>query len=683
MAFWKPGTVAPGSTIDRETGNEDALAASSANQYAHLSLTSQRQRLPVYKQRTKLLHLVERYPVLIVVGQTGCGKTTQIPQYLFEAGWAAQGRVIGCTQPRRVAATSVAARVAQEVGSLLGDEVGYTIRFEDLSSPTRTRIKYMTDGMLFREAMLDPLLSKYSVIMIDEAHERSSYTDLLLGLLKKVRKKRPELRLIVSSATIDAQAFLNYFNSNIDGADRTQDDAAIISLEGRMYPVEVAYLDEPVTDYVRAAVKAVLDIHLKMPAGDILIFLTGREEIDRCAEDITEQMYDLPAGASKLLPLPLHAGLTSEQQLFVFEPAPAKTRKVVISTNIAEASITIDNIRYVIDSGFVKLRTFNPSTGMDRLTVTGASLASLNQRAGRAGRTSAGKCFRLFPEPALAKLPKSTPPEICRSDISLFLLQLKALGIDNVLRFDYLTPPPSVMLARALEFLYSLKALDDYGRLTRPLGMRMAEVPVDPMMAKILLDSDEFSCSQEILTIAAMTSVQNVFVTGEGGEGAICEIEKRKFTAEEGDHLTLLNVYNAFTGPGKQSAKWCHSHRLNFRALSRAISIRGQLRKYLQRFDIPIISCGEEESQIRKCLVSGYFKNAAKMQPDGTYQSLRDRASLSVHPSSVMFTRVAPTGYVIFHEVIETTKSFMRDITVVDQDWLKEYSGGYYVAGKS
>ncbi|BEJ09885.1 hypothetical protein CcaverHIS641_0608000 [Cutaneotrichosporon cavernicola] len=621
LQFWKPGTVAPGSSLDRETEAEGALAISSARA-GNLSLEGARQRLPIYKHRSNLLWCIERYAVTIVVGQTGSGKSTQIPQYLHEAGWTAGGRVVGCTQPRRVAATSVATRVAEEVGTVLGDEVGYSIRFEDLSNPERTRIKYLTDGMLFRECMVDPLLSKYSVIMIDEAHERGAYTDLLMGLLKKIMKKRPELRVVVSSATIDAEDFLEYFNTNADGPDKSNDDAIIVSIEGRMFPVEVAYLKEPIVDYVQAAVDTVFNIHLKEPAGDVLVFLTGREEIDNAVQQVADRLQSLPRAAPRILALPLYATLPPEEQDIIFDPPPRDTRKVIFATNIAEASVTIDGIKYVVDTGFVKVERVE---------------------------------------------------QLVRSDVSMYLLQLKALGIDNLAKFDFMSPPPSDMMVRSLEFLYSLKALDEEGRLTRPLGERMAELPLDPMMAAILLNSFTFKCSEEILTIAAMTQVQSVFVIPQGGMRAtMAEMERRKFTAEEGDHLTLLNAYNAFVRYGQKDKSWCGNHRINFKSLSRAVAIRKQLKKFFDRFHIPLVSCGSDHVTLRKCLVSGYFKNAARMLPDGTFRSAREGAILHVHPSSVMFTRQPSTGWVIFHEVIETTKSFMRDLTVVEEDWLVE-----------
>ncbi|KAM3581319.1 hypothetical protein VKS41_006147 [Umbelopsis sp. WA50703] len=451
MAFWKPGTVAPGSTVDRETENEtsETLTVIGDQSYRYLSIQQQRERLPIFKSRTQLLYLIEKYQTLVVVGQTGCGKTTQLPQYLEEAGWAADGRKIACTQPRRVAATTVAQRVAEEIGGKLGDKVGYTIRFEDVTSDN-TRIKYMTDGMLFRETLIDPLLKDYSVIMIDEAHERSLYTDILLGVLKKIQKRRPDLRLIISSATLDAEEFYDFFNSNTS-KDKDKDTATIISLEGRMYPVDVLYTTEPVNDYVEKAIQTVFDIHIKEPTGDILIFMTGREEIDKVVSEIADRASTLPQNALGMTPLPIYAGLTTEEQARIFEPTQHGFRKVIVATNIAEASITIDGVVYVIDCGFVKLRAYNPKTGMESLTVAPISKASAKQRAGRAGRLKPGKCFRLYTEESFMQLRDSSVPEMQRSNLAPVILQLKALGIDNVLRFHFLTAPPVEMMTRALE----------------------------------------------------------------------------------------------------------------------------------------------------------------------------------------------------------------------------------------
>lgn len=604
-------------------------------------------------------------------------------------------------QPRRVAATTVAARVAEEMGCSLGEEVGYSIRFEDLTS-AKTRIKFLTDGLLLREALADPLLSRYSVIMVDEAHERSLSSDVLLGVLKKIRKKRPELRIVVSSATLQAEEFLRFF------AGEETSMGQIISLEGRMFPVDYLYLEEPAEDYVERTVKTVLDIHASEPDGDVLVFLTGREEIDMTIQMISERSASIHPRAPQILPLPLYAGLSSEQQLYVFEPAPENTRKVIVSTNIAEASVTIDGIVYVVDSGFVKLRGFNPHSGIESLTATPVSKASATQRAGRAGRTKPGKCYRLYTEAAYHNLPETTVPEIQRGNLAPVILQLKALGIDNVLRFDFLTPPPAELFIRALELLYSLGALDDYAKLTRPLGVRMAELSVEPMMAKVLLSSTTFGCLSEILSIAAMTSLQGAVWFSHDGEKKASETSRRKFAAEEGDHLTLLNVYQAFVTKGKKDSKWCRENYLNFKSMVRAVSIRAQLKRYLERFGINVeetlansqneenISRGE---QIRKCLTAGYFAHAARMQPDGSFKTVSGEVVLHAHPSSLMFVSVSffllimpvvlpdaknrKADWVIFHEILQTgNKTFIRDITKIEKGWLLDQSiCKYYKTG--
>lgn len=563
------------------------------------------------------------------------------------------------------------------------------MRFEDMTSE-RTKIKYMTDGMLLREMLVDPLLQKYSVIMVDEAHERSISTDLLLGVLKKVRRKRKDLRLIISSATIQAEEFLEYFTST--EADEKEmaklkeegkELAKIVKVEGRTFHVDILYLESPCENYLEKAVDTVYSIHTKEAPGDVLVFLTGRDEIDKAISLLADRSSDLHPRGPQILALPLYAGLPSDQQLAVFSPAPENHRKVIFSTNLAEASVTIDGITYVVDSGFIKTRTFSPTSGIEILTATPTSQASANQRAGRAGRTKPGKCFRLYPESAFSTLPLSSSPELQRSNLAPTILQLKALGIDNLHRFSFLSPPHPELFSRALELLFAVDALDDYAKLTRPLGLRMAELPLPPMHAKILLDSVEQGCVSQILSLMAMLTIQDPFLPHAPA------ISKRAFTADEGDHLTLLNIFTAYTDSRltkPSQSQWCHRHGLNFRALQRAESVRRQLQRYLQRWyptvEMEIRSKGWElvtGERVRRCLVGGLFPHTARMVADGTFRLVGSEGVYWAHPGSVMFSRRAE--WCVFGEVVEMKgKMYLRDISKVEREWVEEVGGrkGYF-----
>ena len=353
------------------------------------SMDEVRKSLPVYKYREQFLDAMSKYQVLIVVGETGSGKTTQLPQYLHEAGYSKSnnGKIlkIGCTQPRRVAATSVANRIADEMGVTLGEEVGYSIRFEDKSSD-KTIIKYLTDGMLLREFLTDPELSSYGALMIDEAHERTVSTEIILSLLKDIIQIRKDLKLIIASATMNAEKFSNYFN-----------DAPIFNIPGRRFPVDIHYTKNPEANYIQAALTTIFQIHTtqELP-GDILVFLTGQDEIETMQESLEEACHKLGSLIKPLIICPVYASLPTDLQKNIFEPTPPNSRKIVLATNIAETSITIEGISYVIDPGYVKENVFNPVTGMESLVVVPCSRASANQRAGRAGRVGPGKCFRLY-----------------------------------------------------------------------------------------------------------------------------------------------------------------------------------------------------------------------------------------------------------------------------------------------
>jgi pre-mRNA-splicing factor ATP-dependent RNA helicase DHX15/PRP43 len=372
--------------------------------------------------------MLSSHQTVILVGETGSGKTTQVAQFIAEAGYCNRGQRIVCTQPRRVAAMSVARRVAEEMDVNLGEEVGYSIRFEECSGP-KTLIKFATDGMLLREAISDPNLNQYSVIILDEAHERTLATDILFGLLKEILIKRKDLKLVVMSATLEAEKFQNYFL-----------DAPLIKVPGRLHPVEIFYTQEPERDYLEAAIRTVVQIHTCEPPGDILLFLTGEEEIEDACRKIFKEISLLGAKVGPVKVYPLYSTLPPQQQQRIFDSAPAPIkpggppgRKIVVSTNIAETSLTIDGVVYVIDPGFAKQKVYNPRVRVESLLVSPISRASAHQRAGRAGRTQPGKCFRLYTEESFHKdLQDQTYPEILRSNLGSVVLQLKKLGIDDL-----------------------------------------------------------------------------------------------------------------------------------------------------------------------------------------------------------------------------------------------------------
>ncbi|KAG6830899.1 hypothetical protein H0H92_014050 [Tricholoma furcatifolium] len=626
-----------------------------------LSIQEQRRSLPIYKLRDALLKAIGEHQVLIVVGDTGSGKTTQMVQYLAEAGYTEKGRV-GCTQPRRVAAMSVAKRVSEEVGCRLGQEVGYTIRFEDCTSP-ETKIKYMTDGMLQRECLIDPLCSQYSVIMLDEAHERTIATDVLFGLLKKAVKRRPDLKLIVTSATLDAEKFSKYFFG-----------CPIFTIPGRTYPVEILYTKEPETDYLDASLITVMQIHLSEPPGDILLFLTGQEEIDTACEILFERMKALGPKVPELLILPIYSALPSEVQSRVFEPTPPGSRKVVIATNVAETSLTIPGIYYVIDPGFSKQNAYDPRLGMDSLVVMPISQAQARQRAGRAGRTGPGKCYRLFTEAAYRNemLPNSIP-DIQRTNLSSTILQLKAMGINDLLSFDFMDPPPAQTMLTALESLYALSALDDEGLLTR-LGRKMADFPMEPPLAKMLIASVELGCSEEILSIVAMLSVQSVFYRPKEKQGQ-ADSKKAKFHQAEGDHLTLLTVYNGWKA-ANFSNPWCYENFIQARSMRRAQDVRKQLLGIMDRYKHDILSAGRDYNVVRKAICSGFFRNAAKKDPQEGYKTLVEGTPVYIHPSSALFNR--NPEWVIYHELVLTTREYCHNVTAMEPKWLVEVAPQFF-----
>ncbi|KAI4289754.1 MAG: hypothetical protein L6R35_000977 [Caloplaca aegaea] len=636
----------------------------------YFNILKSRRGLPVHAQRDEFLQMYQKSQILIFVGETGSGKTTQIPQFvLFDDQPNIQRKLVACTQPRRVAAMSVAQRVADEMDVKLGEEVGYNIRFEDVTGP-KTILKYMTDGMLLREAMNDNDLKRYSTIILDEAHERTLATDTLMGLLKEVIKRRPDLKIVVMSATLDAQKFQSYFN-----------DAPLLAVPGRTHPVEIFYTQAPERDYVEAALRTVLQIHATEPEGDILLFLTGEEEIeDACRKinlEVDEMIREIDAGLLKVYPL--YGTLPPQQQQRIFEPAPKSRieggrpgRKCIVSTNIAETSLTIDGIVYVVDPGFSKQKVYNPRIRVESLLVSPISKASAQQRAGRAGRTRPGKCFRLYTEEAFRKeLIETTYPEILRSNLASTVLDLKKLGIDDLVHFDLMDPPAPETLMRALEELNYLACLDDEGELTA-LGHLASDFPLDPALAVMLISSPEFYCSNEMLSLTALLSVPQIFVRPTSARKRADEM-KALFAHPEGDHLTMLNVYHAFKSPQAQDnpKQWCHDHFLSLRALQSADNVRMQLKRIMESREVELVSTPFEDKKyyenIRRALVAGFFMQVAMKDSTKTYVTIKDNQNVLLHPSTVLQQE---SEWLVYNEFVLTTKNYIRTVTVVKPEWL-------------
>lgn len=627
------------------------------------TIKQQRQFLPAFAVREDLLKVIRDNQVIIVIGETGSGKTTQLTQYLYEEGYGKRG-MIGCTQPRRVAAMSVAKRVSEEMEVKLGDEVGYSIRFEDCTS-SKTVIKYMTDGILLRESLMDPALEKYSCIIMDEAHERALNTDVLMGLFKNVLMRRRDIKLIVTSATMNADRFSSFYGG-----------APQFTIPGRTFPVDVIHQSSPVEDYVDAAVKQVITIHLQSGPGDILVFMTGQEDIEATCEIIAERMelLDKPA---PLEILPIYSQMPADLQAKIFRSAKKGTRKVIVATNIAETSLTVDGISYVVDSGYSKMKVYNPRMGMDMLQAAPISVANANQRSGRAGRTGKGVAYRLYTERAeIDEMYKQTIPEIQRTNLANTLLLLKSLGVDNLLEFNFMDPPPMETMTASLYDLWALGALDNFGKLTG-LGEKMAKFPMEPSLSKLLIVSLEYGCTEEMLTIVSMLSVPSVFYRPKERMDE-ADAMREKFFVGESDHLTLLHVYNQWRN-NKFSNAWCARHFLHSKSLKRAKEVREQLAFIIQqdRTAHPR-SCGTDWDIVRKCICSGYFFQAARVRGLTEYINMRTSVTMQLHPTSALYGLGYLPQYVVYHELILTSREFMSVVTAVDPNWLIEFGSVFY-----
>ena len=556
------------------------------NKYGHLRISEQQARLPIYAYERDVLYLVERHATSVIVGETGCGKSTQIPQYLHRAGWAPRGLQIVVTQPSSFAVVTVAARVAEEMRVRLGDEVAYAVDFEDVSRDGTTRIKFCTTDVLIREMASDPLLSKYSVVMVDEAHERTLSTDLLLGLLKKIQRKR-NLRLVISSASIHAEKFALFFSlpkldaglsATVESPSRTP---GMLSVQGRPHGVRVFYLQEPCQDYVRTALETVYDISKSDIPGDVLVFLTTQDECERAVDWVkSDSRRDAPStGPGQLHPVALYAGLPTKHQLSVFEAPPRDHRKIVFATSIAETSLTIDGIVHVVDCMFSQQRAFDPFVGVGTSGIVPISKASASQRSGRAGRVRPGFAFRLCTKEAYDALREADVPEVQRSDLTRAVLQLKGLGIDNLLQFSWMATPPSELLVRSLESLYALGALGKDARLSDSIGRYMTEFAgIDPRLARCILASWNLSCVYEVVTIVSMLHVRQIWSPG----GKKSREARSQFAVKEGDLITYLNVWRGWE-ENRRGSSWAYKNYIRHKNLCRALEIRNELLQTVSR----------------------------------------------------------------------------------------------------
>ncbi|CAG8483771.1 2738_t:CDS:2 [Paraglomus brasilianum] len=674
-------------------------------------IQKQRELLPIFPYRQQIIDAIKKKNLLVITGETGSGKTTQIPQYILEN--FPECRLIGVTQPRRIAAMTVAKRVSEEHGTRLGNEIGYSIRFDDCTS-TKTRLRYMTDGVLLREATTDPKLSNYDVIIVDEAHERTVETDVLFGLLKQTYRMRPELKILVMSATLNVEKFSDFFNK-----------CPTMDIPGRMYHVEInhhrdAKISSLKSTYIERAVDTALFIHQEEPPGDVLVFLTGQNDIERACRDLEREARHLRRSdirygkhVKAMVVYPLYASLETMEQRAIFDEPPEGTRKFVFATNIAQTSVTIPGIKYVIDSGFVKQKSYDPNTGMDALLVVPISQAAATQRAGRAGRTAPGKAYRLYCRESYEQMDEETIPEIQRSSLLGTVLSLKKMGIQDIINFEFIDPPDPLLVTNALRQLFLLEAIDASGRLTS-LGDLMTIFPLNPFLSRVLISSaKEFNCSREIVIIVSMLSAEEVFHSPKNEEKQMIAEEARKqFYHSSGDHMTLLNIFEAYRDCG-HDIDWCRERYLNHRALSIAKNVREQIQDIMEKNGLPIISCRRNENSndeertrkkrktyyretkydpepILQSLATAYYIHLSKRHPHRPvfYHYASGAASESVDSnSSLLALHISPTSalypenkvvkiesldWLIYHAIVYTNKALMKTVSKIRYNWVEE-----------
>ncbi len=615
-------------------------------------MTSPADSLPIWTLRTELIDLLRTEPVVVVEGATGCGKSTQIPRMLLEAGVAPSGR-IGVTQPRRIACLSVSNKIAMDTGTEVGGLVGYKMRFSDATT-RETRVKVMTDGILIQEMQLDRDLDEYDVLMIDEAHERSLNIDIILGLVKQILTRRRDLRVLISSATIDPERFSRYF-----------DGAPILTVPHHPHPVVTRHLPldgAMIYELIDvAADEAASIVHSGKP-GDILVFVTGEGDIKQFLQRLEPQVIGLATV------LPLYARLSREEQEAVFDPVKQGT-KVVVSTNIAETSVTIDGIDWVIDTGRAKINSFNPKTLIQSLEEQPISQASAEQRRGRTGRTRPGTCLRLYSKEALQRRPRYTDPEILRSDLAEVILRMLDLGIHDVENFDFATPPARAAIPATLGRLLLLGAIDEARRLTE-LGKRMVRFPLDPRLARIVMESlDHFpSVMREVLVCCAFLSSRQPFLLPLGEEELAREAHDR-FADPLGDFASYVKLFGAFeTARDKES--FCERNYLDLRMLNELGNVVEQLEEIVLKMGGEIRSGGPHEHVLR-CLLAGLAENLCRRGKGREYETLNEHQVL-IHPGS--YLRGTRPAFMVVGEIVRTSRIFARSCSPVHAEWIADVS---------
>ncbi|ADK81029.1 protein of unknown function DUF1605 [Sediminispirochaeta smaragdinae DSM 11293] len=614
--------------------------------------------LPIYQQRAKILDELEKNQVIVVESPTGSGKTTQLPMILYEAGYAGRG-IIGVTQPRRIAAVSVSDYIASQMGTKVPGIVGYKMRFED-QTVSETAIKIMTDGILLQELKADRYLSRYSVIMVDEAHERSLNIDFILGLLKEIIQERKDLKVIISSATINPKIFSDYFGK-----------APILHIDAIIHPVEIRYapLEHPGDpDLLTEKIVSIVGDTVKHKTpGDILIFLSGEKAIKDAMTALSTSSF-----AKKLYILPLYGRLTKEEQEQVFVPTPRGKSKVVISTNIAETSVTIDGITTVIDSGLAKLNYYNPRTFTSSLIEGPISQASCDQRKGRAGRTRPGVCYRLYDKRDYQHRDPFTLEEIYRTDLSEVVLRMAELDIQEFEAFDFISPPGRPGIIGAIETLKLLDALTEERQLTRT-GLMMVDFPLSPRHSKILVEAifRYPSAMEEVLIATAFLSTHTPFVLPPGEE-----MEARRahhqLSDPAGDFISYISIFRQFIKlKGKKRREhFCDTYYLDYRTMGEIVNIKQQLEEIVSGFGVPI-SSGGATRDILCSIAAGLVQFVCVRTGRGIYRSLTaDR--IQIHPGSCMF-RESP-GFIVAGEIVRTSRMFARSVSPLHRSWLEEIS---------